>query len=347
MTWLDKAIAIVARGDRCVLVTVVEVLGSAPREVGARMLVAGGEIEGTIGGGNLEYRAIGQARGLLASDLDAPVFLQRHSLGPGLGQCCGGQVRLLFERLSFESQSTLLRWREAAELGRPCAVVSVVSGNSITRTFVLAESSESTALPLPVRQQVTGALGPRLIELPDGRYFVEPISEAADSLFLFGAGHVGKAIVRALAPLPFTITWIDSRGDAFPPDLPPQVAMRVSASPPCEVAKAPPRALFLVMTQSHPLDFDICAEVLARDDFHFLGLIGSETKRARFSSRLRAIGIPPHALTRLTCPIGIPGIASKQPAAIATGVAAQLLIVAERRLRTARAPSMVPLDVGT
>ena len=100
------------------------------------------------------------------------------------------------------------------------------------------------------------------------------------------------------------------------------------------------------MTHSHPLDLDICARVLERGDFAFLGLIGSETKRARFASRLRAIGIPPHMLSRLVCPIGIPGIVSKEPAAIAAAVAAQLLIVAERR-QAERKPAVAALDVGT
>jgi xanthine dehydrogenase accessory factor len=186
-----------------------------------------------------------------------------------------------------------------------------------------------------------------MVELAGCCHFIEPLSETAHELFLFGAGHVGRAIVRALAPLPFCITWIDSRGDAFPTDLQPQVVVRVSTAPQDEVAKAPAQAFFLIMTHSHPLDLVVGARVLERNDFAFLGLIGSETKRARFTSRLRAMGTPPHALARLTCPIGIPGIASKEPAAIAAAVAAQLLILGERRLQMARAPSMIPLEVGT
>jgi xanthine dehydrogenase accessory factor len=180
----------------------------------------------------------------------------------------------------------------------------------------------------------------------DGAYVIQLAGERRDHVFLFGAGHVGKAIVGALAPLPFRITWIDGRRDAFPPDTPPQVDKIESASPPGDVASAPPGTLYLVMTHSHPLDLEICAQVLRRDDFGFLGLIGSETKRARFASRLRAIGIAPHMLSRLTCPIGIPGIDGKEPAAIAVAVAAQLLIVAERR-QAGRNPLVAALEVGT
>jgi xanthine dehydrogenase accessory factor len=194
---------------------------------------------------------------------------------------------------------------------------------------------------------LTGASTIAVIKTADGEvYVVEPAAERRDPVFLFGAGHVGRATARALAPLPFRIVWIDSRGDAFPSDMPPQIDKIVPTSPAGEVAGAPPGTLYLVMTHSHPLDLDICAQVLRRDDFAFLGLNGSDTKRARFASRLRAIGLAPHLLSRLTCPIGIPGIASKEPAAIAAAVAAQLLIVAGRR-RMEDKPMAAALEVGT
>jgi xanthine dehydrogenase accessory factor len=120
-----------------------------------------------------------------------------------------------------------------------------------------------------------------------------------------------------------------------------------SAAPPREVDKAPAGAFFLVMTHSHPLDLEICARVLQRSDVAYLGLIGSETKRARFAGRLRAIGIPPQALARLTCPIGIPGIVGKEPAVIAASVAAQLLIIAGRRQAAAASSAAGALSVGT
>ncbi len=258
---------------RCVLVTITATRGSTPRETGAAMLVGRDSIEGTIGGGQLEFAAIETARGLLARQAPPAARRERITLGPDLGQCCGGQVELQFELLAADEAAC-----RAAALRHP-----------------------------------------------------------ADPLYLFGAGHVGRAVVRALAPLPFAVTWIDSRGDAFPADLPAMVTARRSATPPLEVDGAPPGTLFLVMTHSHPLDLDICARALQRDDAVWLGLIGSETKRARFAGRLRAIGISSERIARLTCPIGIAGISGKQPALIAAAVAAQLLIVAERR-RQAQAP---------
>jgi len=351
MLWLTQALDRLSRSERCVLVTVAQVKGSAPREPGAKMLVWGSGTAGSVGGGHLEFRAIAVARHVLAGGESGSVSIESFSLGPDLNQCCGGQAGLLFEALDESAQVWLREWEQRASGREPCAVVLCRSGDEIRRLFVrVEEEADIGALPETVRRAVRAVLnGSRAVHVVSGDgglHVVQPAGERRDHVLLFGAGHVGRALVRALAPLPFRITWIDSRADAFPPDAPPQAEKIVSASPPTDVGGAPPGALYLVMTHSHPLDLEICAQVLRRGDFAFLGLIGSETKRARFASRLRAAGIPPHLLSRLTCPIGIPGIGSKEPAAIATAVAAQLLIVAERR-QTQGNPMPAALNVGT
>ena len=147
----------------------------------------------------------------------------------------------------------------------------------------------------------------------------------ASELCLFGAGHVGRALVHVLAGLPYRIHWFDARSEMFPASLPQNVVAEVSSDPRHDVASAPSGALFLVMTHSHALDFDICDRVLRRGDFSFLGLIGSSTKRASFARRLRLRGHSEAALARLTCPIGLAAIAGKAPAAVAISVAGQLL----------------------
>src|SRR6185295_5104871 len=167
----------------------------------------------------------------------------------------------------------------------------------------LADLQGPELLQRSIRALLAGSFAVHVINAADDVYVIEPAAERRDHVLLFGAGHVGRAVARALAPLPFRIGWVDSRAYAFPLDIPPQVDKIVSAAPAGAVAGAPPGTLYLVMTHSHPLDLEICAQVLRRDDFSFLGLIGSDTKRARFAGRLRAIGISPHLLSRLTCPI--------------------------------------------
>lgn len=255
-------------GPRGILVELRAVRGSAPREAGARMLVTATGIEGTIGGGMLEYAAIARARALLASGTMPDEVLERHALGPGLGQCCGGAVILGF------------------------------SGTAATLA-------------------------------PDPPLF---------RLQLHGAGHVGRAIVAVLRTLNCAIDWIDSRADAFP-SMPDEGAARIArhrhADPTAAIAEAPPGTAFLVMTHSHALDAAICAAILRRGDAAYAGLIGSATKRARFTAAWRRQGLTTAAIDRLVCPIGIPGIGGKQPEIIALAVAAQL---AERFAASATAP---------
>ena len=157
-------------------------------------------------------------------------------------------------------------------------------------------------------------------------------------MLLFGAGHVGRAVVLALAPLPFTVRWIDGRPDQFPQHVPQNVVTIRTDGPTRELAQAPRDAMVIVMTHSHPLDFDITAAALQRDAFDFVGLIGSETKRARFVSWARQVGVAESRIDWLVCPIGMPQIKGKEPAVIAAGIAAQLLIVQGAGIRTAGQP---------
>jgi xanthine dehydrogenase accessory factor len=128
-----------------------------------------------------------------------------------------------------------------------------------------------------------------------------------------------------MAELPFEVTWLDSRFDGFPSEIPDGVRHVVAPRLADKVDDAPPATLFLVLTHSHQLDLDICDRVLRRGDSAFLGLIGSATKKARFLSALKGRGHGAPALERLVCPIGLAQVPGKQPMAIAVSTAAQLL----------------------
>jgi xanthine dehydrogenase accessory factor len=170
-------------------------------------------------------------------------------------------------------------------------------------------------------------LGPELGQCCGGHVSVlfEIIRPPRLHVALFGAGHVGKALVKLLADLPCRVTWIDSRPEALPANLPATVVPLRTAQPAQAVDALPAGTVVVIMTHDHLLDFDIAAAALRRPDLRAVGLIGSDTKRARFSGRLLRQGLLREEIDRLICPIGLPGITGKEPAVVAVSVAAQLL----------------------
>lgn len=170
---------------------------------------------------------------------------------------------------------------------------------------------------------------------PEPPRHLASLHDAAPHVQLHGAGHVGRAIVAALAPLPFSVQWVDERDAAFPVDPAwfaqhPRIQRLVTDDAAAEAAAAPPGTAYLVLTHRHDLDLRIVQAILRRGDFAFCGLIGSRTKRQRFLHRLAERGLPAAVLDRMTCPIGLPtagtsGPQAKWPEVIAAGVAQQLL----------------------
>lgn len=205
-----------------------------------------------------------------------------------------------------------------------------------------ARAGLADARDLPWEQRV--ALGPSLGQCCGGNLVLrfEPV-QASDvptlqprlqplltPLALFGGGHVGAAIVKALAPLPFAVQWLDSRDEVFPPDTPAEVLTEHSDPVQAAVPGLPAGARVLIMSFSHAEDLDVVAACLQRQreraDLPFVGLIGSQTKWARFRHRLNERGFADAELEHITCPIGLPGIVGKAPAVIAASVVAQLLL---------------------
>lgn len=253
LDWAEAAAALSQRGEGYVLVTVLGVKGSAPRDSGTKMLVAADICIDTIGGGHLEYAAINRAREMLLSGENRQ-HLEEFPLGPKLGQCCGGRVTVLYECFA------------------------------------------TTATPVAV----------------------------------FGAGHVGRALIPLLAQLPLRIRWIDSRLDQFPDDIPAAVTRVTAPYPQDEVADLPSGSMVLVMTHQHPLDFAIAEAVLRRGDAAFLGVIGSQTKAQRFRMRLEHRGLHRDAVAAMHCPIGLAEVPGKRPMEVAVSIAAQIIPLYQR-----------------
>ncbi|MET0535234.1 MAG: xanthine dehydrogenase accessory protein XdhC [Steroidobacter sp.] len=316
--WPAAAIRSLETNDTVVRVVIASVRGSSPREVGTSMLVERERILGTIGGGQLEWSAIVAARSLL-NRTSCPVELQKLTLGPQLSQCCGGAVELWLERYSVADIPLLT---VAAESQGPTFLVTAFAGGNVERRVL-----RHPALDL----RGTRAL---LVEENGTTTLSERLDETQPPVWLYGAGHVGQALVRVLATLPMQLTWIDSRAELLPSDLPPSVHAVLAADPAATVDEAPPGTRFLIMTHSHPLDYALCKAVLERNDQSWIGVIGSKSKSVRFRSRLMRDGLSREQVERLTCPIGIDGVDSKLPAAIAVSVAAQLLQTLDASVRS-------------
>ncbi|EIZ81043.1 xanthine dehydrogenase accessory protein xdhc [Novosphingobium sp. Rr 2-17] len=287
--------------EPCAMISVFATEGSAPRGAGTRMLVTADGQQGTIGGGQLEYRAIEQARAILAQPRGT-WRVQDYPLGPLLGQCCGGRVRLMIEHLDPEA----LGWLHDAEPGQ--MLVTTLAAGAVDRAIFQRE----TATRQSARGDRPGA----------GARIVEPVGERPRPFYLFGAGHVGQAIARHAVGLPFQLAWFDTRAELSTIDGVTVVSEEDIAD--C-VAQAPADAAIAILTHDHPLDYHLTLAALSRDPVAFVGLIGSSTKIARFKSRLRAGRIGEDALDRLTAPIGMAGVIGKEPDVIAISVLAQLL----------------------
>ena len=153
----------------------------------------------------------------------------------------------------------------------------------------------------------------------------EPLARPRVEIALFGAGHVGRALVPLLAGLPCRVRWIDSRAAEFPAQIPPGVQQIVSEEPVDEVDELPPGSYCIVMTHDHQLDLALAERILRRGDFAYFGLIGSRTKRARFEHRQRERGLAAETIARMRCPLGLPEVRGKLPLEIAIAVAGEVI----------------------
>ena len=304
--WIDAALAHLASHAVLVRVTVVSLRGSAPREPGASMLVHEHGTLGTIGGGRLEWHAARAARQMLCALGSAPVLIDDLILGPELGQCCGGRVMLWLERLTGEDIPWLQAASDGARIGSAAAVETRFADGAVSRTM----------------RSLPPAAGVTLLRDTGAERLIESLGPQRPPLWIFGAGHVGQALVRLLSELAlFDIHWIDSRPELLPAGLPDCVSTHACAAPVDLLGAAGAATRYVVLTHDHALDYELCRAILRRGDAAWVGLIGSASKAARFRARLRRDGIEPKGLT---CPIGVE-ISSKLPAAIAIAIAAQLL----------------------
>lgn len=295
---IDLLTELVRLHGRVARIVIASHAGSSPRDTGVSMHVWADGQTGTIGGGTLEFRATEEARRMFAGDKACQVL--KMPLGPALGQCCGGSVTLVIE--CFSSATLPQADRFYARAVQPDAPKTL----AVQR---LLKGSRNRSLPVATT-------------LTDG-WLIEPVAEQQQPVWIYGAGHVGRALVDTFADLPFAVTWVDTDRTRFPQDIRADVTPLIAADPALVVRHAPDDADHLILTYSHALDLELCHRILSRP-FRSLGLIGSKTKRARFRTKLQALGHSAAQISRINCPIGDPAL-GKQPKAIALGVAAELL----------------------
>ncbi|HWZ49397.1 MAG TPA: xanthine dehydrogenase accessory protein XdhC [Herbaspirillum sp.] len=323
--WLQALQRLCDSGASAILITVADAQGSTPRAAGARMVVAQFDTFDTIGGGHLEWQAIELAQAILrnadATQVPYTPQLHRFALGPALGQCCGGAVQLLFEKIDPGAHANTM----IAAL-----VLAWQQGRDVWRRLPFEPAARAELLDgLPPQTPQTHSIGGMATHVGQTAAGMACLYDYCRSdrpqVLLFGAGHVGRALATLLSALPCRLLWVDEREDLFPAQVPENASIEVTDVPEAVVGNAAAGSYFIVMTHSHALDQRLSERILRRGDAAWFGLIGSETKHQMFLKRLSQRGLSEQQLAGMTCPIGIGGISSKEPSSIAVAVAAQLL----------------------
>ncbi len=285
-----------------VKITLIKVQGSTPRNLHAMMIVDNGvKIYGTIGGGALEFTAIKRAQKILQHKNESHYrTIETMPLGPNLGQCCGGSVKILYELIDEQAHEY---YQHHIESGTEKIAIPLESGVPLTAT-------EFTNYLL------------------HGHYIMT-LSHPSKHLYLYGAGHVARALIYHLQKFDVQIHWTDIDKTRFPDEIADDVANEIECLCHSDLSliaqHAQPDSYHLIMTHDHAFDLQIIDRLLARDDTYFLGLIGSKTKKARFCKRLEEMGHDEAKIAKIICPIGIKEVAEKSPHAIAIAIIAQLL----------------------
>ncbi|MCR9260688.1 MAG: xanthine dehydrogenase accessory protein XdhC [Pseudomonadaceae bacterium] len=306
LTQLSEVQATLAPEQQAVMVTVARVRGSAPREVGARMWVTDSTTTGTVGGGELEYQCQAISRRILTDKSAESASLRNFPLGSNCGQCCGGVVDILFEKFSTIPATWQLH-----------ATETLAKGDSGFLTTQLSASDDK----LSTGHKEFTTLDPGTCK----NALVESIQPAVAAIAVFGAGHVGTALVNILSHTQYDVVCIDNRPEQLPLEATSNIQPVYQKQPATYVSSLAANTASVVMTHSHALDFDICAAMLKRDDLSFCGLIGSQSKRKRFDRLFRQAGLTDEQISRLICPVGDTDLTSKRPGEIAITIAAQIL----------------------
>ena len=319
----------------CMLLSIVDDQGSAPRVSGAHMLVNDeGRVCGTIGGGAVEFRCeqmarelLGQKRSLLhkfsfnASDTDA------------LNMVCGGNVTVLFRYVPWADprwQSLVDKIMTGLDSRKACWLVDELSDIEQPPVLVEARTAPAGSLPEAVLSRLSGEL-PLNLEADQRRIHAEPLPRG-QRVIIFGGGHISRELTPLLAHLDFRVTVFDSRPEYADPALLPGAEKTLVGDYQHigDVLTIRPDDYIVIMTNGHANDYDAQRFVM-KYDHAYLGVIGSRAKTALLNKRFLAEGFTQEQLDKVHTPIGT-AIKAQTPAEIAVSIAGELILVrAENR----------------
>ena len=352
-SWLKPVKTAIALNNSFVLLTIISTKGSTPCSKGDKIVFSGAEsVFGSIGGGNLEFKALSFAEELLSLNSNG-TYLKKYPLGATLGQCCGGYVNVMFESF-IQSDATNLWIETVSNLLQDNAdfiVATIVDSNSeiefSSKKFVYLDGNLSPNIDDKKISSLIIKSAKDLLLLSDSPTIVQfenqsgaltevcfekVLTSEVQPVVVFGAGHISRALMPILINLPIKIYWVDDRAEQFDKYQGDTSQIDIICDDFVQIIPDLPDSSYcLVITYSHQIDFEICEKMITQNNFSYLGMIGSEIKGKKFRDRFHQKNFSEEVINKFICPIGDKQKFLKSPAAIAVTIAMDLINFIEHK----------------
>ena len=352
-SWLKPVKTAITLNNGFVLLTIISTKGSTPCSNGDKIVFSGGEsVFGSIGGGNLEFKALSFAEELLSLNSNG-TYLKKYPLGASLGQCCGGYVNVMFE--SFIQSDATNSWIETVsnllQDNEDFIVATIVDSNSeiefSSKKFVYLDGNLSPNIDDKKISSLITKSAKDLLLLSDSPTIVQFENQSGaltevcfeklltsefQPVVVFGAGHISRALMPILINLPIKIYWVDDRAEQFDKYQGETSQINIICDDFVQsIPDLPNNSYCLVISYSHQIDFEICEKMIIQNNFSYLGMIGSEIKGKKFRERFQQKKYPEEVINKFICPIGDKQKFLKSPAAIAVTIAMDLINFIEHK----------------
>ena len=352
-SWLKPVKTASALNNGFVLLTIISTKGSTPCSNGDKIVFSGAEsVFGSIGGGNLEFKALSFAEELLSLNSNG-TYLKKYPLGASLGQCCGGYVNVMFE--SFIQSDATNSWIKTVsnllQDNEDFIVATIIDSNSeiefSSKKFVYLDGTLSPNIDDKKISSLITKSAKDLLLLSDSPTIVQfenqsgaltevcfekVLTSEVQPVVVFGAGHISRALMPILINLPIKIYWVDDRAEQFDKYQGDTSQIDIICDDFVQsIPDLPDSSYCLVITYSHQIDFEICEKMITQNNFSYLGMIGSEIKGKKFRDRFHQKNFSEEVINKFICPIGDKQKFLKSPAAIAVTIAMDLINFIEHK----------------